>query len=158
MKTRITQRGVIVPILDNLQSPAGIYAITHPRVPATCYIGSSANLQKRAHEHWRDYQQGVSRNLVRLFDAGFDEVQFNVVEYLPADTKTYDPDLLLREEHWSTHYSKDHTLLNNRHGSVWVETQRKNSGYTEKQLLQIIRHHRRQIEYFEQLLASLQPE
>lgn len=164
MKTRYTQRGLIVPVLDTLESPIGVYRIWSPKLPNVSYIGSTTNFQKRAHEHWRDAQTpNAACNVRQLFDVSFDDVQFEVLQYLPSTTQKFSRELLLAEEQWTMKFAETDQLLSNLCGYTWSDlsrTERRSDSTSEelkdeKFLLNTIRHHTRQVKYYERQLELL---
>ena len=124
MRTRVTQRGIVVPVLDDLEHPAGVYLISSSRFPDGVYVGSTYHLQQRAHEHWRDAQKRVCQpRLQALFDAGLDAAQFMVLEYFPEGSR-YSRDLLDAEERHAVKYHVEGRLLSDHLAYKWSNIQR----------------------------------
>lgn len=124
MKTRVTQRGIVVPVLEGLEQPAGVYRLWAEGFDGV-YVGSTCNLQKRAHEHWRDFQT-YSQNprLRNLFKhAGVYKVQFEVLEYFPAGSR-FSRELLDAEERHSAPYYAAGRLLSDHLAYSWTNEAR----------------------------------
>jgi len=145
MKTRITQRGLVVPVLEGLATNAGIYRIWSPLVRGS-YIGSTQHLQKRAHEHWRDYQQGSATQGIRtIFSAGLEEVQFEVLEFLPDATPKFAPELLEAEAEWATKFYERGELLSPRIALMKTHESRK-QGYQRPLTLKKVQEELKKVE------------
>lgn len=158
MKTRFTQRGLIVPVLPPMQSPVGIYRIWSPH-HSKSYIGSTVDFQKRAHDHWRDAQKDVESGPKAIFDAGFDDVQFEVLEFLPADTPKYSTALLDTEEKWAREYYERGELVSELIGMRWSDKRRTtkwaNGRPSREQIGRNLRSVKAKVEYLERLLSEV---
>lgn len=164
MKTRITQIGhFVVPDLE-LDGKVGVYRIYGPSTKS--YVGSSINLQKRARDHWRDFQCGTSPSaeLKQLVEEiGFECLAFEVLEYLPDDTPKWKIELLDAEERIAREYAARGELLNAMQiAMTWSEEkrnqQRKDGKFnmTPHELRLKIRGLDKQLKYFTKKLEELE--